>query len=501
MDPRRSGFSLCSMYGACSSQRERLHGGERSLVWRAPSMRKTAYRRYLLAVLLVVLALNLSDRLALGLALQNIKSELRLSDTQLGLLTGIAFTFFHAVMGVPIARWADRGNRVRIITLTLALCSVMVAITGKVANFVQLLGVRSAVAVGEAGCMPVANSLIADYFVRSERPRASGIYLTGGYLSVVIGYFLGGWFNQFYGWRVMFMLLGIPGLVLAVLVRGTLREPRLDAAKGGGRNSEAKVGCTEAGAFRPGTPSSPQLLTDASGEAPNLREVFAVLWSNRTFRHLVCFLSIGSLFGTGIGQWQATYFIRSYGLSTGQLGTWFAVVSGLMGFVGVNLGGILATRYAPNDEAAQFRAMAIISSVLALVWSGIYFAHNYYVSFCFMGLGTLGFAMFSGPIFGAVQSLVPTRMRAMAAATLTLFSNLIGGGVGPLVAGAMSDALHGAFGAESLRWALLALCPGYIWAGWYLWRASKTVSGDIDALRVGESCIRARHCLNGVAGA
>src|SRR5688500_10553590 len=169
-------------------------------------MTESRYKQYLLAVLLVVLASNYMDRLALGLLLQDIKVDLALSDTQLGFLSGIAFALFYSVMGLPIARWADRGNRVAIITFTTVLWSAAVALCGVAGNFVQLLLIRMVVAVGEAGCIPPAHSLIADYFTRAERPRAVAIYMLGGQLSVV-GYFAAGWLNELYGWRVTFMLL------------------------------------------------------------------------------------------------------------------------------------------------------------------------------------------------------------------------------------------------------------------------------------------------------
>lgn len=171
----------------------------------------------MLGLLTVILAFNYVDRFALGVLLQDIKVDLVLSDTQLGLLTGIAFAVFYSVMGIPIARWADRGNRVTIISLTTGLWSVAVAICAAAANFTQLLFMRMGVAIGEAGCYPPALSLISDYFDRSERPRAVAYYMLGPPLALVMGYFSAGWLNEYYGWRTTFLLLGVPGVVLAVL--------------------------------------------------------------------------------------------------------------------------------------------------------------------------------------------------------------------------------------------------------------------------------------------
>jgi predicted MFS family arabinose efflux permease len=259
------------------------------------------YKRYLLGVLLLIYAFNGVDRLALGLLLQNIKADLHLSDTQLGVLTGIAFALFYSLMGVPLARWADSGNRRTLISVTTALWSVAVTASGMVGSFLQLLGVRVFVAIGEAGCVPPAHSLIADYFTRAERPRAVSVYMLGTSLSGVIGYFLAGWLNELYGWRTTFILIGLPGVGLALLAGLTLREPRKTAAR--------------------------------KREDYGLAHVCRTLWANRTFRHLLLCYSVMAFFGAGIGQWQPTYMVRSFHLSSGELGQWFAVVYGVSGLL------------------------------------------------------------------------------------------------------------------------------------------------------------------------
>ena len=179
--------------------------------WR---MIKTAgYKHYLLTVLTLILLFNYIDRWALSIVLENIKLELQLSDTQLGFLGGLGFAVFYAVMGVPIALWADRGNRVLILSLTTLLWSSCLILSGMVTSFEHLVLVRIGIAVGEAGCIPTAFSLIADYFNRAERPRASAIYGMGGALSSFVGFFGAGWLNELYGWRITFALLAIPGVV------------------------------------------------------------------------------------------------------------------------------------------------------------------------------------------------------------------------------------------------------------------------------------------------
>lgn len=424
-------------------------------------MKEDISKRYMLAVLMLIQAFNAVDGLTLGLVLQNIKIDLHLSDTQLGFLTGIAFALFYSVMGIPIARWADRGNRVLIIALTTGLWSVAVALCGFAANFVQLLLIRVVVAVGEAGCIPPAQSLIADYFDRAERPRAIGIYMMGGSLSTVLGYWAAGWLNQFYGWRTTFMLVGLPGLLLAALAWFTLKEPRRARAAMETARNDAAAGLQQ------------QL---------DLKDVFVRLWKCGSYRHLLICISVFYFFATGIQQWQPAFFIRSYGLNTGEIGNWFAVVYGLASLLGTYWGGAIASRYAANNERLQLKALALMSCLFAFTSGSVYLASNQYAAFGLLGLATLVGGVGNGPLFAAVQTLVPAHMRATSTAIIYLFANLIGTGVGPLAAGMLSDALRPLVGEESLRYALLALCPGYMWGAWHLWRASKTVARDLEAV-------------------
>jgi MFS family permease len=433
-------------------------------------MKESAYKNYLLTVLLAVYAFNAVDRLALGLVLQNIKADLVLSDTQLGFLTGIAFALFYSTMGIPIARWADRGDRITIIMVTTALWSVMVALCGAAGSFVQLLLIRIGVAVGEAGCLPPAHSLIADHFTRAERPRAAAIYMMGSSLGVALGYFVAGWLNEFYGWRATFLNLGWPGLALAALAWYTLKEPR--------RATPAVEGRAEAADRRGEARADPPAHCATE---PSLQEVYRTLWASTTFRHLLFCFSVISFFGYGIGQWQAAFFIRSFGLKTGELGTWFALIYGVGGLAGTYLGGEMAARYAANNERLQLRVMAVAFGVFGLVSSLIYISSNRYWAFGIMALAVIGVSGVVGPLFATIQSLVPDRMRALSIATIYLFANLIGMGLGPLATGALSDLIRPWAGDESLRYSLLALCPGYWWGAWHLSRSASTVTQELQA--------------------
>jgi MFS transporter, Spinster family, sphingosine-1-phosphate transporter len=409
-------------------------------------------------VLSIILASNYLDRVALGLLLQDIKIDLSLSDTQLGLLTGIAFALFYAVMGVPIARWSDRGNRVTIISLTTALWGAAVALCAAATSFVHLLLIRIVIGIGEAGCKPPAMSLISDYFDRAERPRAVSRYLLGSSAAWVIGYFSAGWLNEIYGWRMTFVILGLPGVALSLLAYVTLKEPRLANRASGGPIVSAES--------KPSMPSLPP---------PTLREVFGTLWGSATFRHLLFCFSLVSFFSNGISLWLPAFFVRSYGLETGELGSWLAVIVGLGGIAGTYLGGEFASRLAPSNERLQLMGIGVMYAILAVFKAGVYMAPNYYIAFLVLAVQVIFGALGNGPIYAATQTLVPERMRAMSIAIILFASNLIGVGFGPLAAGMLSDALHPAFGDESLRYALLTLCPGYLWAGWHAICASRTV--------------------------
>ena len=413
-------------------------------------MKEAAYRRYMLVALAILYAFNNAERSAVGVLLQDIKLGLSLSDTQLGFLTGLAFAFFYAVMGIPIARWADRSNRARVISITAALCGAAVALCGMAANFVQLLLTRVAVAVGEAGGMPSSLSLIADYFSRAERPRAMSIYLQGGALSLLIGYFVAGWVNQFYGWRLTFIVLGLPSVGVATVAWLTLREPR----------------CVTA-------------ISARVHSHPGLREVCVTLWTQRTFRQLLLFLSVMSFFNFGVLQWQPAFFVRSYGLKTGELGTWIALADIFGLILGTYVGGALASRFAAHNERLQLRAMALAIVGVGAMAGCIFLSPNLSWAFVCLGLWNALGTSTNGPLFALIQTLVPENMRATAMTLMLLFSTLVGAGLGPLLVGSLSDVLRPVVGEESLRYALLAVSPGYFLAAVYLWRASKTVTGDL----------------------
>lgn len=413
-------------------------------------------RTYLVALLALILTLNGLDAYAIGIVLPDIKDALRLSDSQLGLLTGIAFTLFYSTLGVPIARWADRGNRAVIIAIATALWSIMVMLVGTARTFGQLLLIRIGVAIGESGCAPASYSLISDVFSRDERPRAIGNYLLGSSLSSVVGYIVAGVLSHSYGWRVMFLVLGLPGIVVAPIAWLTLAEPRKSVRK---------------------TPATAVVRADM----PAIGDVGRSLWSNRTFRGILAMTCINAFFASGIVTWQPSFYMRSYHFNAEQLGFILAVVNGICSLAGTYLGGRLAARYVRSNESLQLRIIAGLNVVLSINMILAYVTNNPYISFALSGFGMFVMGLEIGPLYSAIQTVVPERMRAVASSIQYLFGNLIGVGIGPLMVGVISDALAGTFGNESLRYALLAMSPGFLWGADRLRRAARTVAADMES--------------------
>lgn len=422
-------------------------------------MKETTYKNYLLGILLLMGSVGIFERFVFALVLEPIKQDLQLSDSQLGLMTGIAFAAFYAIAGIPLARWADRGNRVTIAATAVGLVGLMVSLCGMVGSFFQLLLVRAGIAVGEAGTMPAAQSLIADYFDRSERPRAMAIYIMAYPISMIIGYLAGGWLVESFGWRQTFIMLGLPGILVALLVKFTLKEPR----------------------------QLQQAVADSTEPTPDMSAVLKTLWEQRTFRHLFISFCVSYFFSMGTGQWLATFFIRSHGMGMAELGVWLALSWGVFGFIGGFLGGHWTTKYLARKEKLQMRLIAGQHALYGVLLLGVYLVPNKTVALSLLATGAFMISTVNGAVFAALQSLVNERMRAITVAIVFLFANLIGLGLGPFALGVASDLLTPRFGQESLRYALAFSCPGMLWVAFYYWQAAKTIEADIRAVELEET--------------
>lgn len=391
----------------------------------------------------------------MGLLLEPIKKDLNLSDTQLGFLTGIAFGLFYAVLGLPIARWADRGNRVTITSLAIGLWGVTVMSCLLVTNYTQLLCARVAAAIGEAGCKPPTLSLLGDYFPRApDRTRAMAFWWLGAPLATLISFIVGGKLNELFGWRFAFFLMGIPGLILALLVKLTLVEPRSKSASG---------------------------QMPAAVERVSLKEVLLVLWHRRSCRHLTIALVLLLTMGFGLTPWNTAFMIRSHGMGTAELGVWMGLISSLGGFVGLLAGAYAANHWFENNEKAQMRMSALAIAGTVPCYAAFLLVPQKHTALVMLLPWTLVANLFVGPVYAVIQRLVPDSMRATIMAVIMLLYNLIGMGLGPQLVGILSDQLHPRFGTDSLRYAMLALCTLALWSAYHFWQVSLSVQKDLLA--------------------
>ncbi|MGX4675858.1 spinster family MFS transporter [SAR92 clade bacterium H246] len=412
-------------------------------------MSNVIYKRYVLVLLTLVAALNYLDRYVLAILLEPIKHDLSLSDSQLGFLTGFAFALFYAVAGIPIARWADKGNRNTIVYSTTFLWSAMVAICGLVGNYTQLLLARIGVAVGEAGCLPPGQSLVSDYFDRSERPHAMAIYWLCSPIAIIIGYLAGGFLGDSLGWRMTFIAIGLPGVAVAILVKLTLKEPRLLRSQ------------------------SDQISTSS------FTAVIKTLIQRNAFRHLAIAFCINYFFMMGIFQWVPTFYIRSYGMSATEVGSWLALIWGGCGFIGTYLGGYLVSAFASGKERTHMQWVTAVIAFEAIIFAIIYSVFDKQISLALMAIVAFLGSCVNAPIFSAIQGLANERMRSVALAIIFLMANLIGFGLGPIAVGVLSDRFNPSFGQESLRYAMLVFSPGLLWAAYHFWRVSFSIEQDI----------------------
>ncbi len=414
--------------------------------------RKSAY--YALGVLTVVYSFNFIDRQLLAILQEAIKDELSLSDSQLGLLTGFAFAAFYVTAGIPIARWADRGNRRNIVALSLFIWSFMTAISGFVQNYIQLLLARIGVGVGEAGGSPPSHAIISDIFPPERRASAIGFYSTGVNIGILFGFLAGGWLNEFFGWRVAFLVVGAPGILLAILVRFTVAEP----VRGISENKTA------------------------SEDSVPFGEVLRTLWSRRSFRHLAMGAALNAFCGYSMANWTASFMIRTHEMSTGELGTWLSLILGGGGAIGVFGGGLLADYLAPRDKR-WYAWLPVITGLMGLPFIvGVYLASNPYVALSLMVFPGIVSNVYLGNTIATTHGLVGLRMRAMASAILFLIINIIGLGLGPWTIGMASDMLEPTLGRESLRYAMLYILPVVMfWSLCHFYLASRTLREDLAA--------------------
>jgi MFS family permease len=420
------------------------------------------YRWYVVWLLFVVYVLNFVDRQILTILVEPIRKEFNFSDTQMGLLGGFAFAVVYSVLGIPIARIADRKNRVTIISIALFVWSFFTVLTGRAHSFAQLFAARVAVGIGEAGCTPPAYSIIGDYFEKKRRTTAIAIYSMGIYGGVFVGYLVGAQVAQEYGWRMAFYVVGLPGIVLAIIVKLTLREPPRGFAEG--------------------------VLTATA--PPPVREVLGKLLTKATFWHLSLATALHAFVGYGVNGFHPSFLIRTHGLTVGEAGTVLALVSAISGVGGTWFGGWLADKLSQSRSEVRWQlwtpGIATLLNVPAAILAYTMADKNMVIATMFVSL-VFG-VMYLGPSYATMQRLVDIRERALGSAVLLLIVNLIGLGLGPTLVGVVSDIINNRLldeglaaevaKAQGLRWALVIMVTINVWSFIHYMIGAKTLVRD-----------------------
>ena len=410
------------------------------------------YRRYVLVLLTLVYALNFIDRQILVILQESIKLDMDLSDSQLGLLTGFAFAIFYVSVGIPIARWADLGNRRNIVSLAVAVWSGMTALSGFTQNFWQLLMARIGVGVGEAGGSPPSHSMISDYYPVEQRGSALSFYSTGVYLGILLGFLIGGWINSEFGWRTAFFVVGVPGFLVALLVRFTIREPVRGGLEGRALETPATFG-----------------------------ETLRTLKGFGSFKLFAIAAGLNAFSSYGIGNFTPSFLIRSHGFGSLEVGTSLALITGIGGALGTYMGGVLADRYGAKDKRWYLWISGIPAACSVPLMFTAVFIGDPRLALGFLFFATMLGAFYLEPTIAISHTLVSPSMRAMASAILFFILNLIGLGLGPLVVGMLSDFLTPSYGSEALRYALGIVSFVNLISAAFFFLAARKLLADLKA--------------------
>ncbi len=413
---------------------------------RAPA-RGPRYPQYVLAVFFLVSVFNYVDRQLVSVLLQPIKDEFAVSDAWMGALTGFAFMIVHSVVGIPLARWADRGDRRLILTLGLTVWSVLTAASGLARSFGFLVFARMGVGIGEAAGTPTAHSMISDYFPPRRRATALAIYAMGVYVGIMFGYIAAGWLGEQLGWRLTFIVVGIPGLLIALLLYRTVDEPQ----------------------------------RTTSVEVHPLGEVVRYLFAKPAYVMLLAAASFHAAAAYCIAHWAPTFLLRVHGMSLTEVGLSLGLVTGLSGAAGSLAGGLVSDRLARANRGAYawttaFAALGALPFAIGFVTSD-----SAWVALAWFAPMTFLTGIYIGPLYAMNQGLARPRMRAMAVAVHLFVVSILGGGVGPWVVGLMNDAFQAEYGDAGIRQSLVwvqSVC--LLAAGACYLLVSRTLARDME---------------------
>lgn len=409
------------------------------------------YAYYVLGVLFVVYIFNFIDRQILAILLQPIKEDLKISDTALGFLTGFAFAVFYTVAGLPLARLADRWVRRSLIAISIAIWSVMTATSGLARGFTDLALARIGVGIGEAGATPPAHALLSDYFPPEKRATVLALYACGVPVGVGLGYWLGGWINDAYGWRTAFFVVGLPGIAMALLVRLTVREPVR------GMSERQPV----------------------STRQYSLREAWQFFTALPAGRHISLAAASIAFAGYGLGAWIPAFFVRIHHMTPGELGLWMSWITAGGGALGSFSGGVIADRWGQSQPRAR-AYVSMSGALLAIPFNAasVLLADHRLALLSFLP-ATVFSTLWFGPAASIVQDLVPPAMRSLAAAVFIFILTIIGLGAGPQVIGILNDWIGT---PDAIRYSLLYVAVVMNFSAvWFFWLTGKTLVEDLQA--------------------
>ncbi|MES3021496.1 MAG: MFS transporter [Pseudomonadota bacterium] len=400
-----------------------------------------AYRLYVLVALCVVGFMHSVDKVVISMFMEPIKKEFLLTDTQLGLMTGLAFALMGGLVAIPLARLADRGNRKLIISASFAAWTLMTAASGMAANFMQLLAARIGVGVGEAGCVPATHSMLGDYYSSTLRARAIAAHTAGTYLGMLGGMLGGGILVQTVGWRAGFIILGVGGFILTIIFHLTVREPkRVDPP-------EQHLG----------------------------KGILQQLGDLRVFGMLVLAFAFVGLAGATL-SWMPSYLQRAFALSPLHIGLGLGLCMGFASAVGAIGGGQLCVKYFPTSRSWGTRFSAYIVWGILPFLIGSFYAPTPGLSFFCLFMTFLIAGTIAGPVLGTIQNLVQPQARATASAIVGVAAVIIGQGMGPLLVGILSDAFQvKGGGVDGLRLAMSCVALINLLTGLFFWLAARRI--------------------------
>lgn len=420
----------------------------------AKAYQRPAYRYLVLGILTTVYISNFVDRQVINILASYIIEDLQLTDGQFGMLSGLAFALIYTSLGIPIARLADISNRRNIIAISVGIWSIMTALCGAANNFTQLFMARFGVGIGEAGGSPPAHSIVSDIFPAHQRATALSVYSFGVYGGILVGTVGGAYLVQYFDWRTAFVVVGLPGILLALIVRFVIKEP-------------------------------PRGLAEKRNDAapPGFIKVMGFLWERKSFRHLSFACALHAFVTYGMGNFMPLFLGRVHGMPILDVGLYYGLIAGVGGLAGTFFGGWMSDRMSnKTGDKTWYVWIPFISTVLAIPLALITFLvmpTGYSAAFFYL-LPVFCGGWYLAPCLASTHFLVGIRMRAMGSAVLLFMLNLIGLGLGPWFTGLFSDWLTPAYGDDALRYAMSITVLVNIWCAAHYYWSAKTIRADFD---------------------